>query len=117
MKTTFQLAQSRIVGEESLEPHQVVQEAGGEVGGGDLRGQLWHHQERPPACHLSALDNVGIEMVSTVQDLTLNPLSHQVGQLASRPSTENSSCWDLRGLNSRTECAGGHVNQVERGPS
>ena len=112
MKTTFQLSQSGVGGQESLEPHQVVQEAGGGEGGGDLPGQLRHNQDSPPAGQLSALDDVGIEMVPAVEDLTA--ASQEVAEVSCLPSTEQSSSWDLLGRPSgRTESPAGRLYQVE----
>ena len=79
----------------------MVQEAGGKEGGGDLPGELRHHQHRPPAGQLAALDDVGVEMIPAVEDLTPRP--QQAGQLAGPASTEDSSGWDLVQWRGRTE--------------
>ena len=119
MKTTFQLSQSGIVGQQSLQPHQVVQQVGGEVGDGDLPGELRHHQDGPPASQLSALDDVGIEMVSAVEDLTtITSPSHQVAQVPGLAATEDRPSWDvLVRTNCRTECPASRLYQVEPGPA
>ena len=119
VKTTFQLSQPGVVSQESLEPAQVVQQAGGEEGDGDLPGELRHHQDGPPASQLSALDDVGIEMVSAVEDLTTTTTaSHQVAQVGGLAATEDRPSWDvLVRTNCRTECPASRLYQVEPGPA
>ena len=96
----------------------MVQQAGGEEGDGDLPGELRHHQDGPPASQLSALDDVGIEMVSAVEDLTTTTASHQVAQVGGLAATEDRPSWDvLVRTNCRTECPASRLYQVEPGPA
>ena len=122
MKTTFQVGQSGVDGQESLEPLQVVQQAGGEAGGGELPGELRHHQHCLPPRQLSALDHVGVEMVPAVENRTsqltrdLPRRPQETGQLLSLASTEDSARWDLLQLRGRTETPRVCADQLEQSP-
>ena len=115
LKTTFELWEFRMFGQERLHPGQVVQQTGSQVRGGHLLGELRDDEESSPGGELSALDDISVEMVPAVDDLVPGQTQYP-GQSGGVTSAEHSLTFCLEELNLRgqTLLSGGGGDKVQR---